>query len=153
MQYEKKLNAAFGPVARRYAHKKLTSERLSIIDMDAWDGKSKIFPMIIMDVNDMSTEGRICRKRTILELEQRFSGNDCEEIFDNIIMVNMPEMNLTDRDVVCLVLGKQTVGREIIPDKEQWKHATIMYKKAYISFYMSHKAFERKKKGEMSKEC
>ena len=67
-QHEKKLNAAFGPVARSYTHKKLASDRLSIINMDTWDGKSKISPRIMMDVNDMSTEGQICRKRAMLEL-------------------------------------------------------------------------------------
>ena len=29
----------------------------------------------------------------------------------------------------------------------------MMYKKAYINLYVSHKPFERKKKGEMAKEC
>ena len=87
-QHEKKLNAAFGPVARRYAHKKLTSDTLSIINMNVWDGKSKISPRIMMDVNDMSTAGRICRKWAILELERRFFGNDGEEIFDDTMMVD-----------------------------------------------------------------
>lgn len=105
-QHDKKLNAAFGPVARRHAHKKLASDRLSIINMDAWDGKSKISPRIMMDVNDISTEGRVCRKRAMLELERRFFGNDGEEIFEEMMMVNMPEMKLTCREEVHLVLDK-----------------------------------------------
>ena len=36
-QHEEKLNAAFGPVVRRYAYKKLTSDLLSIINMNVWD--------------------------------------------------------------------------------------------------------------------
>ena len=72
----------------------------------------------MMDMNDMSTEGRICRKQAILELGWRFFGNDGEEIFDNMMMVDMPEMNLTDCEAVCLVLDKQTVGREVILDRE-----------------------------------
>ena len=151
-QHEKKLNAAFGPVARRYTHKKLASDRLSIINMDTWDGKSKISPRIMMDVNDMSTEGRICRKRAMLELERQFFGNDGEEIFEDMMTVNMPEMKLTCREEVRLVLDKQTVGREVVLDREQWKHATMIYKTAYINFYVSQKMFERKKDRERAKE-
>ena len=151
-QHEKKLNAAFGPVARRYTHKKLASDRLSIINMDTWDGKSKISPRIMMDVNDMSTEGRICRKRAMLELERQFFGNDGEEIFEDMMTVNMPEMKLTCREEVCLVLDKQTIGREVVLDREQWKHATMIYKTAYINFYVSQKMFERKKDRERAKE-
>ena len=97
-QHEEKLNAAFGPVARRYAHKKLTSDTLSIINMNVWDGKSKISPRIMMDVNDISTAGKIYRKRAILELERRFFGNDGEKIFDDMMMVDMPSVKLTNRE-------------------------------------------------------
>ena len=59
-----------------------------------------------MGVNDMSTEGRICRKCAILELKRHFFRNDGEEVFDNMMMVDMTKMNLIDCEEVCLVLDK-----------------------------------------------
>ena len=65
--------------------------------------------------------------------------------------VDMPGMKFTCREEVCLVLDKRTVGREVVLDREQWKHATMMYKAAYIDLYVSQKMFERKKDRERAK--
>lgn len=149
---DKKLNAAFGSAARRYAHKQLPSERLSMINMDPWDGEIKISPRIMIDVNDMSTDGWYCRKWAILELDRRFFDIKGEERFDDMMMIDMTKMKLSDHEEVNLVLDKRTIGREVIIDREQWKDATYKYKEAYVDFYVSQKAFERKKKREQARE-
>ena len=57
-QNESKLNAAFGLVARRYVHEKITGDNLSIIDMDNWDGTNNIDQRKVINVNYMSINGR-----------------------------------------------------------------------------------------------
>lgn len=99
-----KLNAAFGPLVRRYAHKKFTSERLSI-------------------------------------------GNEGKKIFDNMIMIDMLEMKLSDREEVCLVLDKSTVGREVTVDREKWKDTTKKYKEAYVNFVCPRKLLKGRRRG------
>ena len=65
----------------------------------------------------------------------------------------MPEMKLSDREMICLVLDKRTVGRELILDKQQWKDAIEKFKIAYSKFYVTQRAFDRNKQKEQSIEC
>ena len=120
--------------------------------MDSWDGKSRIAPRMTINVNDMSDNRRTCRMRAILELERHFFGNKEEYVFEDNESVTFTELNLSDREMVCLVLDKRTVGRELILEKKQWKDAIEKYKSAYVNFYVTQLAFERERKREIEKE-
>ena len=85
--------------------------------MDSWDGKSTIAPRMTINVNDMSDNMRTCRMRAILELERRFFGNKEEYVFEDNEHVYFPELNLSDCEMVCLVLDKRTIGWELILEK------------------------------------
>ena len=71
-QNKVKLNVSFGPVARKNAHTKLCAEIPRIIHIDICDGKRNVTPRIMKNFNDMLDNGRTCRKRDILKLEQYF---------------------------------------------------------------------------------
>ena len=75
-QNESKLNSAFGVVARRYAHKKITGDNLSIIDMDNWGGIKNTAQQKVINVNYMSINGRNSRKQDIIELERPLFQNE-----------------------------------------------------------------------------
>ena len=75
-QNESKFNAVFGVVFRRYAHKKITGDNLSIIDMDNWGGIKNTAQQKVINVNYMSINGRNSRKQDIIELERPLFQNE-----------------------------------------------------------------------------
>ena len=140
-QNEEKLNAAYGPVARRFLHTKLTSGSLDMIQTN-WSSTQTRVPRRSVKTNTFSAEGQNCLKRATLEVEQRFFDNETEELFaDND--ATLPELALTEREKVCLVLDLRKFMYKSIMSDEDWMDAINSFCKADAKFYVTQKAYER----------
>ena len=93
----------------------------------------------------MSSDGKICGERAILEFERRMMGNNTEEIFDNNtdnkLIINFGQQ-------VALYLDPRLKQRIAVMDSDGWKEAKEHFKKEYTKFYTHMKLYDIKLKEE-----
>ena len=140
-QNEVYLNAAYGPVVRNVAYKKLTSEKMLVIDEPNW-GKTRVAPRIEINVDTFTDNGKECRERAILECERRFFGHD-----GNISMYSQgasPNIKLSEREKATLILDKRTcLQTSVLKTIDEWVEARNCLEKYYIDFYVNRGKYER----------
>ena len=105
-------------------------------------------------MNAFSSVGRECKKRTMSECERCFFGNTEETTYedqgcsdDNI------RVNMTQREFGTLLLDLRTCVDPDVLDSDGWQEASIILKGFYVDFYVTMKAYDRKKVEEANALC
>jgi len=146
-QTESKLNAAYGPVVRNATYKKLTSDKIMVIDITNWDNSMARAPRKEVEVDTFSEAGRECRARATLECERRFFGNNGNETMD--AEGAQAKMKLSQREMATLVLDKRTcMQKSVMGSKEEWVEAANVLETYYVDFYKRRKLYDREKSRE-----
>ena len=136
-QAENEFNVAYTPIVRNSMHKKLTEDKIMVIDVTNW-GNTKRAARKEVDVNTFTKNGRDCRKRSILECERCFFGYNGEERM-NAEDVQV-KMKLSKREKATLFLDKRTcLQKSILKEKEEWTDAKKQLESFYIDFYKNRK--------------
>ena len=132
VQYEKNFTAGYGPVIKKHTYESLKSDKIFTIDTGNWKTKSSP-PRVELEVNNMSSDGKICRERAILEFERRMMGNNTEEIFDNN---TDNKLIINSRQQVALYLDPRLKQRIAVMDLDGWKEAKNISKRNIQSFIL-----------------
>ena len=136
-QCEGLLNATFGPVMRKILHKRLSANKVMMIDVPNWR-KTPRAPRLLIDVSTWSAEGIECKRRALLECERRFFGNTTEIIMQN------PVIRLAQREKAALVLDKRNCMNKLVLSKAEWMDATNALEAFYANFYTIVMAYDRR---------
>ena len=81
---------------------------VQFLTADCCDRYSKP-PQVPKQIVNFTLDGLTCRKRAILELEQRFYGNDSEYTFEGSQRQIDLKLELSDRELGCMYLDLRTL--------------------------------------------
>ena len=121
----------------------MKANKILIIDTSNWKKKSQA-PHISIEVNNMSINGKICRKRAILEFERRMMGNVTEEIFADGEKGNV--LSILPRQQIAMYLDPRVKRNLAAMDSDGWQKAKQHFEDEYVKFYCHIKSQERKEK-------